>query len=161
MVNVWFSFYSLFQYSYNQNLKRKKESWQVSKGLRKCSSLYIYTKKVVVIRGWVCYRVVNRPYVQEGKTTTKKYAFYQLTWVIAKNRLKFLYSLFHFTDLKKTIFLVTKSRTLQICLACNCIYNRFCKVKCVQSTPHNSKLLGKSKKVWIIRSSKQMTGIRK
>ena len=103
-------------------------------------------KKVVVIRGWVCYRVVNRPYVQEGKTTTKKYAFYQLTWVIAKNRLKFLYSLFHFTDLKKKNFLVTKSRILQICLACNCVYNRFCKVKCVQSTPHNSKLLGKSKK---------------
>ena len=118
-------------------------------------------KKVVVIRGWVCYRVVNRPSVQESKTTTKKYAFYQLTWVIAKNRLKFLYSLFHFTDLKKTIFLVTKSRTLQICLACNCVYNRFCKVKCIQSTPHNSNLLGTSKKVWIIRSSKQITGIRK
>ena len=30
----------------------------------------------------------------------KKYAFYQLSWVIAKNCLKFLYSLFHFTDLK-------------------------------------------------------------
>ena len=118
-------------------------------------------KKVVVIRGWVCYRVVNRPYVQEGKTTTKKYAFYQLSWVIAKNRLKFLYSLLHFTDLKKTTFLVTKSRSLQICLACNCVYNRFCKVKYVESTSHNSNLLGKSKKVWIITSSKQITGIRK
>ena len=66
---------------------------------------------------------------------------------------------FHWS--KKTIFLVTKSRTLQICLECNCVYNRFCKVKCVQSTPHNSNLLGKSKKVWIIRSSKQITGIGK
>ena len=39
--------YSLFQYPYNQNLKRKKESWQVSKGLRKCSSLYIVEKRLL------------------------------------------------------------------------------------------------------------------
>ena len=130
--------------------------------VEKVAKLVHSCKKVVVIRGWVCYTSVYRTYVQEGKTTTNNYAFYQLSWVIAKNCLKFLYSLFHFTDLKKiTIFLVTKSRTLQICLACNCVYNRFCKVKCVQSTPHNSKLLRKSKKVWIIRSSKQITGIRK
>ena len=52
----------------------------------------------------------------------KKYAFYQLTWVIAKNRLKFLYSLFHFTDLKKNNFLSHQEQNLanmssmQLCL---------------------------------------------
>ena len=38
--------YSSFQYSYNQNLKRKKESW-LSKGLRKWSSLCIVEKRLL------------------------------------------------------------------------------------------------------------------
>ena len=118
-------------------------------------------KKVVVIRARMGLLQSCKQTLCTGRQDNNKKIFYQLSWVIAKNRLKFLYSLFHFTDLKKTIFLVTKSRSLQICLACNCVYHGFCKVKYVQSTPHNSNLLGISKKVWIIRSSKQITGIRK
>ena len=40
--------------------------------VEKVAKLVHSSKKVVVIRGWVCYTVVNRTNVQQGKTTTKK-----------------------------------------------------------------------------------------
>ena len=82
-VNLQFSYLFIMIIISYQELDRKKKSLvehnkkivNCNKGwlnlVEKVFKLMYSSKKVVVIRGWVCYTVVNRTYVQEGKTTTK------------------------------------------------------------------------------------------